>query len=243
MRAIDYPVLTAWATRYADPAEAYRWWDHRYSGFSRPCRDLLADDLTLQAKDRLLRGFAEVISTRRPRLLVKVTGWPRIGFLRALYPEALFIHVMRDGRPVASSFLNVPWWHGWQGPSNWLWGELSPAHQAEWNRHERSFVALAGIQWKILMDALEASRSPLPPAVYHEIRYEELCGDPIGTFRTALQFVGLDWTPRFERAIRATPLKSENEKWRRDFTAAQQAILETVLHDYLTRYGYPVNAR
>ncbi len=182
-----------------------------------------------------------MISPRRPRLLVKVTGWPRIGFLRALYPDALFIHVLRDARPVASSFLNVPWWLGWQGPSNWLWGELSPAHQAEWDSHQRSFVALAGLQWKILMDALETARAPLTPATYHEIRYETLCADPIGTYQTAIQFAGLEWNPRFERVIRATPLKSENDKWRRDFTAAQQATLETVLHDYLIRYGYPVS--
>ena len=242
MSAINYPSLTGWATRYADPAEAYRWWDHRYPGFSRPCRDLGAEDLTLQAKDRLHRGFSEVITSRRPRLLVKVTGWPRIGFLRALYPDALFIHVMRDGRPVASSFLNVPWWLGWQGPSSWLWGELSPAHQAEWDRHNRSFVALAGLQWKILMDALEAARAPLTPAIYREIRYEALCADPIGSFQAAVQFAGLDWVPRFERVIQTTPLKSENDKWRRDFTTEQQATLEAVLSDYLVRYNYPVSS-
>jgi hypothetical protein len=242
MRAIDYPSLAGWATRYADPAEAYRWWDQRYPGFSRPCRDLVADDLTLQAKDRLRRGFSEVITPRRTRLLVKVTGWPRIGFLRALYPDALFIHVIRDARPVASSFLNVPWWLGWQGPSSWLWGELSPARQAEWDHHQRSFIALAGIQWKILMDALETARAPLLPASYHEIRYEALCADPVGSYQNAVQFAGLEWKPRFERVIRATPLKSENEKWRRDFTTAQQATLETVLRDYLTRYGYPVSS-
>ncbi|MBL8980424.1 MAG: sulfotransferase [Gemmatimonadetes bacterium] len=242
LRALDFP-LTGWATRYFDPSEAYRWWDLRFAGFSRPCRDLRADDLTVLARNRLQSAFGEVVSRRRPRLLVKITGWPRIGFLQALYPDALFIHVLRDARPVASSFLNVDWWPGWRGPSNWVWGELAPFHQAEWDRHDRSFVALAGIQWKILMDALETARRPLNAANYLDIRYEELCADPLGTFRSALEFAGLDSSPRFERAVRSRPLRSENEKWRRDFTPAQQAVLEDVLRDYLARYHYPVSGR
>jgi len=240
MHAIDHPGLTGWATRYADPAEAYRWWDNRFAGFSQPCRDLRESDLTLLARQRLHQSFAQVVTSRRQRLLVKVTGWPRIGFLRALYPDALFIHVMRDGRPVASSFLNVDWWRGWRGPGNWLWGELSPDQSQEWERHDRSFVALAGIQWKLLMDALELAKGPLSAENYLDIRYETLCADPVASFRRAVEFAGLSWTPGFEAAVRATPLRSENDKWRRDFTTDQKATLETVLHDYLIRYRYPV---
>ncbi len=238
MRAIDHPRLTNWATKYADPSEAYRWWDLRFPGFSRPCRDLEAEDLTESARHLLDAGFRQVLTPNRTRLLVKITGWPRIGFLKALYPDALFIHVVRDARPVASSFLKVPWWLGWRGPSNWLWGQLSQDHEREWQAHGRSFIALAGIQWKILMDALERSRIHLTHANYLEIRYEELCEDPLRTFQAAIEFAGLGRERAFENFVQAARLRSENDKWRRDFTLSQQATLEAVLGDYLARYGY-----
>jgi len=53
-----------------------------------------------------------------------------------------------------------------------------------------------------------------------------------------VDFAELDWVPAFERTIRGAELRSENEKWRRDFTPNQQAILESVLRSHLVRYGY-----
>lgn len=242
MRALDLGPLTSWATRYADPSEAYAWWDARFSGFSRPCRDLVAADLSASVAERLRTGLAQVVSPHRPRLLVKITGWSRIGFLKALYPDARFIHVLRDGRPVASSFLAMPWWQGWQGPAQWQWGDLTAEQRAEWERHDRSFLALAGIQWKILMDAFELARQQLSPTDFLEIRYEALCEAPIETFRSAAAFADLPWLPAFERSLRATPLRSGNERWRREFSSDQQAILEGVLRAHLVRYGYLTGA-
>lgn len=241
LRALDFGGFTRWATRSADPSEAYAWWDHRFPGFSRPCRDLVASDLTGQVRDRLQADLARIVSRRRPHLLVKITGWSRIGYLKALFPDARFIHVVRDGRPVASSFLSMPWWQGWRGPAHWQWGELTADQRAEWERHDHSFLALAGIQWKLLMDALDRSRSLLPAADFLEVRYEALCADPMACFREAAAFADLEWTPGFERALLATPLRSGNDRWRREFPADQQAILEQVLRAHLIRYGYPIS--
>lgn len=241
MRGLDSPALFGWLTRYADPSEAYGWWDRRYPGFSRPCRDLVAADVTALARTRIIRSLAANLTPRRTRALVKITGWPRTGFLYEIFPDARFIHVLRDGRPVASSFLNVDWWLGWRGPTNWLWGDLSAEHEAEWEAHDRSFIALAGIQWKLLMDAMERARAALPPGRFLDIRYEDLCADPVTVYRRATEFAGLSWTPGFERTVRRAGLRSENEKWRRDFSPAQQRTLEAVLGPYLERYGYPLS--
>ena len=55
-------------------------------------------------REQALRAAAQTcVSARRPRLLCKITGWPRIGFLHAVFPKREFINVIRDGRAVASS--------------------------------------------------------------------------------------------------------------------------------------------
>lgn len=238
MRGLDLPMLGPLLYSRFDPGECYPFWDHFYPGFSLPFRDLGEDDVTPPVLSGVTRALEGICTARRGRNLLKITGWPRIGFLKAIFPDALFIHVLRDGRPVASSFLKVDWWWGWRGPTHWRWGELSPEHALEWERHGRSFTALAGIQWKILMDAMEASKPQLSATELLEVRYEDVCANPVAWFRKAVEFSRLEWSPRFEGFLRGQVLRNENQKWRNDLTAKQQAILEEVLAGHLSRYGY-----
>lgn len=238
MRALDIPVLGPRLAAHFDPGECYTFWDHYFQGFSTPCRDLRADDATPRARAGVSKALDGMRTSTRQRHLLKITGWPRIGFLQAMFPDARFIHILRDGRPVASSFLNVDWWWGWRGPNHWRWGELSSDQASTWNRHHRSFVALAGLQWCILMDAMEASKPLFEAGQLLEIRYEDVCDDPVARFRQAVEFSQLPWSPDFESYIRRQRLRNENEKWRKELTTQQQDILEDVLRDRLARYGY-----
>lgn len=238
MHALTVPIVGRSVSSVLDPGECYDFWEQLVPGFTSPCRDLVAADVQNDVRAAVRQALSAIPTKRRPQLVAKVTGWPRVGFLREIFPNAKFIHVLRDGRPVAASFLKVDWWRGWRGPSGWLFGDLTLDQAAEWQRHDRSFVALAGIQWKILMDAMDSARQSVPTSCMVEIKYEDLCRDPISHFRRVVEFAELEWVPEFERTIRGASLRSENDKWRRDFTLDQQAILESVLHGHLVRYGY-----
>ncbi len=238
MHALAVPIVGRSVSSLVDPGECYDFWEQLVPGFTSPCRDLTAADVQNDVRAAVRQALSAIPTKHRPQLVAKVTGWPRVGFLREIFPNAKFIHVLRDGRPVAASFLKVDWWRGWRGPSGWLFGDLTVEQTAEWQRHDRSFVALAGIQWKILMDAMDSARQSVPASCMVEIKYEELCRDPISHFRRVAEFAELEWVPEFERTIRGASLRSENDKWRRDFTLDQQAILESVLHGHLVRYGY-----
>jgi len=237
MKAVDLPGIGPALARVY-PGECYDFWEHLAPGFRRPCRDLRADDVSERTRRRIRAALAAIPTERRPRLSLKITGWPRLAYLAEVFPEAKFIHVVRDGRAVANSFLAVPWWLGWHGPQNWRWGELPPEHEEEWESHDRSFVALAGIQWKLYLEAYEVAAATVGPDRLHEVRYEDLCARPEETFVAALSFAGLPREARFEAAVKRFPLESADEKWRRDLTDAQRAILEAVLAPALGRWGY-----
>jgi hypothetical protein len=179
-----------------------------------------------------------MLTRSRNRLLLKITGWPRIGFLKALFPDAKFIHVQRDGRSVANSLLDVPWWNGYQGPQNWRAGELPDDYLAEWKAHGQSFIALAGINWKMWMDAFERSKPFFDETNFLEIRYEDLYSDPVDVMKKAVAFSEIDWSPTFEKTIRQFQLRDENKKWKSNLTVQQQDVLQQVLADHLQRYGY-----
>ena len=238
MRAIDLPVIGTVLKRRWESAECYGFWDHFFRGFSQPCRDLRAEDATPRTKERLQHAVAGLVTPQRSRLLVKVTGWPRVAFLHAVFPDARFIHVYRDGRAVANSLLQVDFWRGWQGPEQWRWGPLDDELRREWETHDRSFVALAGIQWKILMRAAEEAKRAVPPGNFIDVRYEEFAKHPVETFREITGFCKLDQNAVFERALSRYSVESANYKWKRDLDEAQQAVLLSVLGGDLSKYAY-----
>jgi hypothetical protein len=238
MKGLDYPLVGELLKRGVQPGESYPFWEHHCKGFSAPYRDLVAADVTDKTKKHVPRTMARILTEKRNRLLLKITGWPRISFLSEVFEDARFIHVMRDGRAVANSMLNVYFWQGWKGPRNWGWGELSPDQKEEWNEHGQSFVALAAIQWKILMDAMEKAKETVSSEKFLEIRYEDLCDDPLGRFQKVTQFCDLEWTDGFERRLGQHQPRNSNDKVKYDLTSKQQRDLEEVLGNYLTRYGY-----
>jgi hypothetical protein len=235
--AMGNPLLRRLLGRRIQPGECYRFWDRLAFGFSEPCRDLVRDDVTVRVKQQVRAAFESMLTPSRNRLLLKITGWPRIGFLNEIFEDAKFIHIVRDGRGVASSLLHVDFWRGWLGPQSWRAGLLSPEDQAAWERHGRSFVALAGLEWKIQMRAIQAARRTLGPNAFCEIKYEAFCNQPLNIYRQVLEFAELPWSAEFEQQVKAASIRS-SDRWRDDLTPGQQAILDDVLRDDLVRYGY-----
>ena len=220
------------------PGENYRFWDHYAYGFSEPCRDLVRSDVSARVKKQVRAALEPMLTSKKNRLLIKITGWPRIGFLNEIFEDAKFIHVLRDGRAVASSLLHVNFWRGWYGPQGWRAGLLSPEDQATWESYDRSFTALAGIEWRIQMRAMEAGRRQVDPSLFYEVKYEEFCERPVEHFRQVLDWAELPQSPEFERHVRAASIRSTSNRWRDDLSPGQQVILDDLLREDLHRYGY-----
>jgi len=154
-----------------------------------------------------------------------------------MFPGALFVHMVRDGRAVANSLANVDFWQGWGGPAR-LGLELSEEEREEWRRSEHSFIVLAAIQWKRWMEAYETAKNLIPPQQYLEIKYEDLAAHPMATFGEVLSFCGLRPSTEFERRLQRFKVRSENNKWRQQLTEEQQERLNASLRSFLERYGY-----
>jgi hypothetical protein len=187
-----------------------------------------------------------MLTPKRNRMLIKLTGWPRIGFLNEIFEDAKFIHIVRDGRAVASSLLHInEWqWRGWYGPYSWRYGPLSPEDQATWEASDRSFAVLAGLQWRIHTRAVEVARQALDPERFLEVRYETFCQEPVETGRRVSEFAELPSSAKFERHLKAASIKDMTSRWRADLTTEQQTMLTDLLREDLLRYGYDVsNAR
>jgi hypothetical protein len=238
MQAMSVPVLESLVRKRIWCAEAYRFWAHYSPGFARPTRDLGARDVTSRDKDNLPPAIARNLTSSRHRFMAKVTGWSRIGFLKEVFPDACFVHILRDGREVAQSLLTVGFWDGWKGPSKWLLGELPTDLMEEWERYDRSFVILAAIFWKLTVGSVESASEGLDPDDFMEIRYEEFVADPVSALHSVVRFAGLPESRRFQRSVARMPLKSRDGKFRDNLTAQQQELLTSYLKPELERLGY-----
>jgi sulfotransferase family protein len=226
--------------RYA-PSEAWRVLGREVSPMLvRSPRDLLAADATPWVAGRFRRFFGERAKAQaKPVFLHKLTGWPRSGFIRAVFPDARFIHVVRDGRAVAASDLRLPWWRGWAGPHHMGCGPLSEADLAEWDASGRSFALLAGLSWKIEMDAVVAARELVPADQWLDVRYEDLLDDPPTHFKSMLAFLGLEAHPEFDAALARTDFRVDRKgAFRSQLHPADVAALDASLATQLRRWGY-----
>lgn len=238
MQALEYTILNKRLRKLYSPNECYSFWEHHCRGFRDPCRDLMPADVTVNSKHNIQNAMSLLTTDKKNRLLAKITGWPRLGFLSEIFPDAKFIHIIRDGRAVANSLLNMGWWLGWTGPENWRWGPLSAAYHDEWFKYDQSFVALAAIQWKILMDATENAKKFIDEANLLEIKYENLCLEPVKQFKDIIEFSELPWVNEFDSALRTFKLHNANHKWERELNDIQKRDLNDVLKEHLIRYGY-----
>jgi len=229
----------AWA-RFA-PSEAYKLISSQVSPvYANSSRDLEARDVTPWLAQRFREFFEERCRCQGADVFLhKYTGWSRIGFFARIFSEARFIHVVRDGRAVANSWLQMPWWNGYRGPENWFWGNLTRPYLDEWNASDRSYTCLAAIAWKMLMDSYEQAGQGLPGDRFLQFRYEDFLAAPHDVLQQIVAFIGLPWTAAFERYVTQQKIDaSRSRAFERDLSPDQLAELQSSLSEKLLHYGY-----
>jgi hypothetical protein len=158
--------------------------------------------------------------------------------LERLFPEARFVHLIRDGRDAALSFLAVPsgiMTEGWGHPRN------AEGFASQWATEVRSARALGG---------------RVGPERYLEARYEELVVDPQAELRRVCAFARLDFDGRMLDYVgRTDSARKEHQQrlnepprvgvrnWRTEMPARDVAGFDAVAGDLLDELGYDVETR
>jgi hypothetical protein len=153
--------------------------------------------------------------------------------LERLFPEALYVHLVRDGRDACLSFLSVP-----QGIMTETW-----AHPAS--------AAGFACQWRTEVLAARALGRRVGPRRYLEVRYEELVADPESVLRGLCTFAGLTWDPAMLDYPGAVDVSSKPHQqsltraptpglrdWRDQMRHGDLTAFERIAGDLLASLGY-----
>jgi hypothetical protein len=146
--------------------------------------------------------------SRRARFLNKNTrNTRRIRYLHAIFPDAFFIHVIRDGRAGTNSYLNIDWFPTL--PVWWADGKTP----IQLEREGVDPVLIAARMWKSDLERLLHDKKHIPREQFIEIRYEKLMEDPITEMKRMLDLCGLPWSSHFQAHLEAFEIRSKNFKW------------------------------
>lgn len=223
------------------PSEAYALLREQVSPMLvDPFRDLTAEDAAPWL-ERRLRAFFDrrAEADGRSVFMHKFTGWPRARLLAAVFPEAKFVHVLRDGRSVANSYVQVRFWQGYRGVPGWTFGRLSEEEHRDWEAVNYSWPYLAGLEWKRLMTAFEAARDEIGPERWVDLRYEDLVARPAEEVTAILRFTGLDRWTGLERRLAALRVSGgRTDAYRDELRPEDVALLDRALAPTLERWGY-----
>jgi hypothetical protein len=235
----------SWFERLRDgPSEAFSVWEE-YCGKKFSLDYLLSLDATPQERAAMRNVISRVLYWQgTSRFAAKVTGPARVRYIKSIFDDAHFVHIVRDGRAVVNSLLRVDFWRNTFRMHEPAWhGGLKPEYLRIWEEHDRDPLMLAALQWRNVIERTEEERQRYSPRVFIEARYEDFLADPIGEMNRICQSTGTtfsesarNWLTR-SKAVRPSAVGPDQY-----FTREEIARLDDLLGDVLERYGYMATA-
>jgi hypothetical protein len=170
----------------------------------------------------------------KPRFGDKTPMYMRhLPLLERLFPDAQYVHLIRDGRDAALSFLQMP-----AGTYTRTWA------------HPRTPAQFACL-WRSEVAAARALGARVGPGRYHEARYEDLVADPEAVVRAICDFAALPFEPGMlayasdvdvsgkphqQRLLQ--PPTPGVRNWRTELSPEEARAFEAVAGDLLDELGY-----
>jgi hypothetical protein len=178
-----------------------------------------------------LRRFLDRLAVRDARrpVLKSPPHTARLGVLAEMFPEARFLHVVRDPFVVFPS-------------TKRLWISLDEVQGLQVSKGE-SLDHYVFACFDEMYAAFERDRAAVGPDRLHEVRYEDLVADPVGALATAYERLGLGGfdavRPALEDQARAM------KRYRTNTYRHEPAVVAEVARrwrPFIDRYGYDVPA-
>ena len=196
------------------PLESYYRWLSRHRVFQASRLEI---DKRLDYPD-LVRSF--LAQTQRYAGKPRVGATVHYGFekLPFIWPDALFIHIVRDVRDVARSNLAMAWsGNVWTATERWIEAEMA---------------------WDRLCASIPASRRL-------ELKYEELVAQTVRVLERICAFIGIPYDPAMLEYPRYCSLRPPDPtligRWRTTLSQRDVELIESRAADVLLERGYALS--
>ncbi|MFN2182757.1 MAG: sulfotransferase family protein [Anaerolineae bacterium] len=157
-----------------------------------------------------------------------------VDLIHEIFPNAQFLHIIRDGRDAALSMLD------------------------KYERDEFHVdIFFAARNWVRRIRSAQRAGSQLGPDLYYELRYEDLIEDPESELRAVCEFLGETYEPgmveyhqtareripansHFFSNVRNPPSRQRIGRWQEEMPERDQRLVQAVAGKLLVELGYPL---
>lgn len=241
------------------PSEAHEVWEADYHPALTGWRSnvLDASDLTPDSARRIRRSLFLVAGQRR-RLIDKTPrNALRVGFVDAVFPDASYVFLQRDGRDNVNSLINA-----WRSPRYRTYALAEPHHIPGVDPRWWKFVLYPGWrddlhgplevvcakQWSLSNEHILRALQAVDERRRLRVRYEDLTERPVEEIERVMRFLELPYDDELRataRATKTTPVNvvtpPERGKWRRENPGEIAAILPSIA-PLMSELGYEPDA-
>jgi omega-hydroxy-beta-dihydromenaquinone-9 sulfotransferase len=175
------------------PSEAWAMWDSITGLGDEFSRGFLLERQADETTTKKVRDYLDklVRSQFRSRLAFKLTGPSRFEYLSSIFPDAIFLNVIRNPVPVVSSFLKAPFWQRQGMREVWWKGAYSSDELNLIDKHSENPIWMTGFQIKKILDINRSEQKKIT-GKYLEVKYEDFVSAPADWIKILLQGLGLE---------------------------------------------------
>ena len=166
----------------------------------------------------LINSFLVQKCNHQNKLIVGATVHRHFDRVLQIWPDACFIHIVRDGRDVSRSCIGMGWaGNVWKGIERWIEAENL---------------------WSELSTKITADRRI-------DVVYEDLISHPAKTLQPICDFIGVDYDPVMLEYHHSTTYDFPDPQfigqWRRKLSEAEIQLVESRIATMLTPRGYELS--
>jgi len=230
-------VLRHFLKQLPHPVEPWSFWNYYLGKFQwkRNSSDIprrtTTDDMTYSEALTLKSAISTICKLeKKDHFLSKYTDFPRISYLTKAYPNAKFIHIIRDGCAVAASYyekMQNKQFGTWDERDWWMKG-WPKNYKEEWLYSYNTPLTFAAFQWKFFVNEIREDAKILKVNQFLEVSYNDIVMNKAETFSKVVDFCGLDSSPKVKRYLNEIDLINNDNKWKLKFTKSEKEQLASI---------------
>jgi omega-hydroxy-beta-dihydromenaquinone-9 sulfotransferase len=202
-----------------------------------PCHDypyqstLASDGFSLKELERwkyLFDWFLKALTykNQKPLILKSPPHTGRIGILKSLYPDAKFVHIVRDPRKLFPSTMK-------------LWNSLDHVQSIQVGEYQPKLKEFVLKSLTTMYDSFERDRVGLSDKQLIDVRYEDLAKDSVAVCKNIYDQLDLGGFDRIEPLLKDR--KEQEKEYKTNCFGSkpeEETEFMTAWHSYATKYGY-----
>jgi LPS sulfotransferase NodH len=157
---------------------------------------------------RIRRMFRfETLVSRRPLLIEKLPiNNFRLRFIHAIFPDARYIHIYRNGLEVASSIARANRTGDWFGSGGYKWNQLVEYATAEGRAGDVPALCTTDferglLEWRLSTEAAISFLGELADNAYFELSYDDFVTHSADAVARIFKFIGVDAAAEIETFV------------------------------------------